>query len=442
MAEINVNGFGGANNVVEDFYAAKGVAAPKVVLNADVGLDSSLTKRAGKTLFITLANCHSLWSGNTCCLCVANGNLYRIRNGVATSVGVVAGPKYPMSYVDAEDKVYFSNPYQSGVFDPVTDTVSSWGVAPPPGPMLLSGTGGLPAGTYHICFTAVVNGEMSGNGPISEITLSSEGGIQILNRPSGSLVWATDANEPIFYLIGEVSKIIDLPNVEPLPSFMCSPPPFLENLCYAFGRIWGSLGSDVYYSQPFNLGWFKLASNRYSFEDNVTMIAKVPTGLFIGMEHRTRFLSGTIPEQMTQQDAGAGSVKGTLVYANNMPELGWTLGTPMKDFTDVPIWVTTEGVVVGSSTGKFFNLTKNKLKMALPGRGASLYRIREGMIQFLTSFKTGITGSGAGFTDPDTVYAFLHGHLDTHNKGIRDMSSRTKCSDSVECTVTRGGVVI
>lgn len=443
MAEINVNGFGGANNAVDNFYAAKGIAAPKVVLNADVSLDKSLTKRAGKTLYITLANAHSLWAGNLCCLCVADGVLYRIQNGAAVNVGTIAGPKYPVSFVDAEDNVYFSNPYSQGIFDPVTNTVSAWGVTLPIGPMIISGEGGLPAGTYRVCFTAVSGTELSGNGPISEITLTSTGGIQVLNRPAGALVWATEANEPIFYLIGQVAKIVDIPTVEPLPSFLCSPPPFLENLCYAFGRIWGSSGPEVYYSQPFNLGWFKLASNKYSFEDTVTMIAKVPTGLFIGMENRTRFLAGTIPEQMQQQDAGAGSVKGTLAYCNNMPELGWVLGTAEKDFVDVPVWMTQEGIVVGSPSGHFFNITKNKLKMAIPNsRGASLYRIREGMIQYLTSFKAGVTGSGAGFTDADTVAAFLHGHIDTHNEFTRDMGSRTKATDEAICEVRRGGVLI
>jgi hypothetical protein len=442
MAEININGLSGANNVTENFYSAKGVAEPRVVLNSDVNLDGSLTARHGKTLFVTLSGCHSLWAGNLACLCAADGILYRIRNGAKENLGTIAGPKYPLSYLDAEDRVYISNPYWQGILDPVTNAISSWGVTLPAGPMLLSGEGGLPAGTYRVCFTAMSGTELSGNGPISEITLTATGGIQVLNRPSGALVWATDANEPIFYLIGQVAKIAEIPTVEPLPSFMCSPPPFLENLCYAFGRIWGSSGPEVYYSQPFNLGWFKLASNRYSFEDTVTMIAKTTTGLFIGMEHRTRFLAGTIPEQMQQQDAGAGSVKGTLAYCNNMPELGWTLGTPEKDFVDVPVWVTTEGIVVGSPSGKFFNITKNKLKMAIPGRGASLYRIREGMIQFLTSFKAGVTGSGAGFTDPDTVYAFKHGHIDTHSEAIREMGSRTKCSDEATVEVRRGGVLI
>jgi hypothetical protein len=308
--------------------------------------------------------------------------------------------------------------------------------------MLLSGDGNLPAGTYHVCMTNVSGSEISGNSPISEITLAAEGGIQVLNRPAGALVWATDSDEGIFYLVGAVNKIVDIPTVEPLPSFLCSPPPFMDNLCYAFGRMWGSVGHDVYYCMPFQLGLFKLASNVYHYEDEITMIAKVPTGLFIGMKNRTRFLAGTIPEQMTQMDAGAGAVKGTLAYCNQMPELGWTLGTQEKEFTDVPVWLTAEGIAVGANNGHIFNITKNKIKMGIPTQGASLYRNLEGVIQFLTSFKTGATGTGAGFIDSDTYNAFKDGRIDTHEQSNDSMGARVGFSDVASCKVYRGGVEI
>jgi hypothetical protein len=442
MSEINTAGFSGANNVAERFYSKKGILEPRVILNADVNTDGRLVIRKGKTLFITLAGAHSLWAGNTCMLCAANGILYRIAQGVATNIYSVTGPKYPLSYVDAEDKVYISNPYWQGVFDPSTNTVTSWGVAVPPGPMLLSGTGNLPAGTYHVCMTNVSGSEISGNSPITSLTLTSEGGIQVLNRPSGALVWITDSDEGIFYLAGATNKIVDISTVEPLSTFLCSPPPYMENLCYAFGRIWGSVGSDVYYSMPFKPGLFKLASNVYHFEDTVTMIAKVPTGLFIGMGKRTRFLAGTVPEQMAVKDAGAGAIKGTLTYCNNMPELSWTLGTPEKDFKDVPMWTSEEGIVIGLASGNLLNVTKNKLKMGIPSQGASLYRNLDGIIQFLTSFKSGTTGSGAGFRDTDTYNAFKNGRIDTHEQANDTMGARVGFSDVASCKVYRGGVEI
>lgn len=444
MAEIDVTGFSGANNVKteERFYSKGKTAEPRVILNADVDVTGQLISRVGKTLYLTLAGGHSLWSGISCMLCVAEETLYRIVDGTKVSIGTISGPKYPLSYVDADDKVYISNKYWQGIFDPATNGLSSWGVDPPPGPMLLSSSGSLPAGTYHVTMTNVTSGELSGNGPISSISLTSSGNIQILNRPSGAIVWITDVNESIFYRVGEVNEVAVIPSIEPLPSFLCSPPPYLDNLCYAFGRIWGSRDSDVYYSQPFKLGWFKLTSNKYSFDNEVTMIAKVPTGLFIGMNGRTKFLAGTVPEQMVQTDAGAGSVRGTLAYCNNMPELGWVLGTAEKDYVDVPVWVTSEGIVVGGANGKLFNITKNKVKMPIPSKGASLYRNLNGVIQYLTSFKTGVKGSGAGFEDSDTYSAFKHGHITTSDKVPRVSGSRSSFTDSATCQVYRGGVEI
>lgn len=440
--EININGFSGTNNANERFMSKPGIAEPRVILNSDVSLSGNLIKRKGQTLFIALSGAHSLWAGITCMLCVAGGVLYRIVQGTAVSVGSVGGPQYPVSFMEAEDKVYFSNPYAQGIFDPVAGTSSTWGVPQPPGAMLLSGNGNLAPGTYHITMTNVTNGELSGNGPIADITLSAEGGIQILNRPTGAIVWVTDADEGIFYRVGSTSQIVDIPTVEPLPTFLCSPPPFLENLCYAFGRMWGSSGTDVYYSEPFKPGLFKLASNKFPFDSNVTLIAKVPTGLFIGMADRTVFLAGAEPNQMVQSDAGAGSIRGTLDYCNNLPDLGSTLGTPEKGFVDVPVWLTTEGIVAGNGSGKLYNLTKNKIKIPIPSQGASLYRNLEGVFQFLTAFRSGTSGSGAGAVDTETQNAFKNGMIDLLRKYLNGTSSRAAFTDSATCTVTRNGVLI
>ena len=444
MGELDIKGFSGANNVKTDerFYSKSGIAEPRVILNADVDLTGKLIIRKGMTLFINLPGAHSLWSGKNCMLCAANGILYRNVQGVAINLGSISGPKYPLSYEDVDDKVYISNPYWQGILDPSTNTLSPWGISLPPGPMLLSGSGNLPAGTYHVCLTNVSGSEISGNGPITTITLTTEGGIQILNRPSGALAWITDSDEYVFYLVGATSQIVDIPTIEPLLSFLCSPPPYMENICYAFGRIWGSVGSDMYYCEPYRLSWFKLAGNKFSFDSVITVIAKASTGLFVGMEERTIFLLGTDPEQMQEIDAGAGSVKGSLAYCNNLPDLGSILGTPEKGFVDVPVWMTEEGIVAGNSTGKLYNLTKNKIKTSKPSRGASLYRNLEGVFQFLVSFKRGATGSGKGFSDHDTDKVFTDKRIDIHNVMDGIMGSSAGFADSATCTVTRGGIEV
>lgn len=444
MAEINVKGFSGANNVKETdrFFVRPGIAEPRVILNADVDIVGHINKRLGKTLHITLSGAHSLWAGNNCMMCAANNSLYRIAQGVATSVGSITGPYCPLNYIDVDDEVYISNPYWQGVFNPSTNSLSSWGIEIPPGPMLLLGNGNLPAGTYHVCMTNVSGTEISGNSPISSITLTSMGGIQVLNRPAGALVWVTEANEPIFYLVGALDSIVNVSTVEPLPSFLCSPPPYLDNLCYAFGRIWGSRESSVYYSEPFKPGWFKLATNRFDYDSTITMIAKVPTGLFVGMNNDTKFMAGTDPSQMVQTDVGQGAVKGTLTYRNNLPDLSSVLGTAEKVIDSVPIWVSGYDVVAGNTSGKIYNLTKGRIKMSKSNSGASLCRDINGSFYFLTNFKRGVTGSGSILTDADTNQVFEDGRIDVHNKYPDDMTHRLGFSDSASCKVYRDGVEI
>jgi len=438
---IYVNRYAGMNNVKtsEGFYAdaENRIVEPRLILNADVDLEGRLIKRGGTTLFISLPGAHSLWGGKTCMLCVAGGRMYRNVQGVAVDVGAVDGSTWPVSYLEAEGLVYASTPYWQGIFNPVTNTISAWGVTPPPGPMMLSTTGGLPAGTYAVCYTNIVDGELSGNGPISMITLTAEGGIQLLNRPAGAIVWMTDTNESVFFRAGEVDTIVDLPTVEPLPSFLCSPPPYLENLTYAYGRIWGSNGPVVHYSEPFRFGWFKLTSNRFDYEDDVTLIAKVPTGMFIGLKKKTYFLSGTEPSKMAQMEAGAGAVKGTLAYCNNMPYLADIMGTQEKVINDVPVWRSEDGIVAGNAAGRLFILTKNKLNMGTPEHGASLYRDLNGVIQFLTSSRQGV-----GSSDAETIAALKAGKVPQSEVSLMGPGSYAGFSDSVDVVQTRGGVVV
>lgn len=440
---ISINAFSGMNNVKQDegFFSAEGVAEPRIILNADLGINQSIAARPGTTRILSLTAGHSLWAGLRCALFVDSGTLYRFTPPGSVSIGAISNRGYPVDYIDVDDKVYFSNPFCKGIFDPATNTTSDWGLLPPPGPMLLTGSGSLSPGVYNVAMTSSNGDEISGTGPITSIELTAEGGVQVLNRPSGAEVWCTDANEYIFYRIGETSKIVSIPTVEPCPSLMCSPPPFLSNLCYAFGRIWGSSGKTVYYSQPFKFGWFRLSANRFEFDSDVTIIAKVPTGLFIGMKDKTRFLAGTEPEVMQQSDAGAGSIAGTLAYCNNMPELGDVLGTPEKGYVDVPVWRTTEGLVAGNASGRLFNLTKNKLIFGIPDRGASLYRNFGGVLQFLTSAKAGTGGSGAGFFDADTLAALKAGRFDISSAKANAIGSGARMSETVSCDLYRNGVL-
>jgi hypothetical protein len=440
---IDINAFSGMNDVQDDtFFIRRGVAQPKVILNADVDASGVIKKRSGKTLRVTLSGSHSLWAGLSCMLCAAGGRLYRLNGTTKTDLGAITGTEYPLSYEEVDDIVYISNPYWNTKFDPSTNALSSWGVVQPLAPILLSSTGNLPIGVYYVCMTNVVNGVLSGNGPISTISLTSVGGIQVLNRSSGAIVWCTDQNEGVFYRVGEVGTIVDIPTVEPLPSFLCTPPPLMSNLCYAFGLMWGSVGKDVYYSQPFQPTWFRTNLNKFSFDSDVTLIAKVPTGLFIGMTDKTVFLNGTEPDKMVQTSVGAGAVRGSLAYCNNVPALGDVLQTVEKGHNNVPLWRSLDGIVIGNSAGKLYNLTKDKVTMDAVNVGASLYRNVGGSFNFITSSQTGVSGSAQMPLNEETLTLFEDGEVSQHEFTHRGMGTTASISDVATCEVRRGGVII
>jgi len=80
--------------------------------------------------------------------------------------------------------------------------------------------------------------------------------------------------------------------------------------------------------------------------------------------------------------------------------------------------------------------------MGIPDQGASLYRNLDGVIQYLTSFKSGVTGTGKGFRDEETYNAFKNGQIDIHNKTLEQEATRVGFTDVASCKVYRGGVEI
>jgi hypothetical protein len=415
LPDIAINGFSGMNNIktTEGFYAAEGIAEPRILLNADVDISQGIIVRSGTTKVVDLPGAHSLWGGNQCTLVAALGTLYRFRNDAVTPLGVIVDGGILLSYADVDNVVCFSNRYCNGIFDPLANTLRSWGTPPPQGPMLLTGAGSLVPGVYNVCMTYTVNGKLTGTSPVSTIELFSTGGIQVINRPTDATVWCTEVNESTFFKIGNVSKIVAPATVEPCPSFLCTPPPQFSILCYAFGRVFGAIDNMVYYSEPWEFEWFRLPFNKLKFDAEVTIIAQVPTGLFIGNRRRTVFMQGVEPATMKEFHAGAASIPGSLAYCNNVPELGDILGTPEKGYVDVPVWITAEGVVAGNSAGRLFNLTKHKLKFNVPDQGASLYRTHNGAFQYLSSFKRGAATSAANFSDEAICEVYRNGKLIT-----------------------------
>jgi len=414
MKPIRMDRFTGMNNVksTEGLFVDRGVVEPRIVLNADVTAKGRIECRDGYTKIIDLEDGHSEWAGATCHLVMDGTTLKRVLGRTAMTIGDIGGIKARTWYAEVGHLVYISNRYANRIFNPATNSLGDWGLPIPNGPVLTATTGGLEPGVYYVCLTSYDNTpNLSGSSPIAGIELTSSGGISVTNRSANTMVWCTDPNDHIFYRIGDVDAITHVPTVEPLPTLFVNQPPYMDYLCHAFGRMWGMRDNILYYSEPFHLDWFKLGTNRFEFATPGTMIARMRTGLFIGCDDRTYCLLGTEPSQMRQLDVGSGAIPGTLVYANNIIELGDTISPPEKKHVSVPVWVSQEGFVAGNPAGRIFNLSQGKVKFAPGSEGAALYRQRDGDFQVLTSFYSGPDNDSVGISDEATIEVMRNGKV-------------------------------
>jgi len=386
---IIIDQFVGMNNIKTEEGR---INEPRLILNADVNTEGQIIRRAGYQSHIALPGSHSLAAFTGTMLCAAGGKLYELRTGIAVEICSIDGPTdEPLDYAKVDHRIYISNKYWKKIYDPSDSSVSDWGIPLPDQPVAVQSSGNMPSGVYRLCFTRLVNGELSGNGLITEIYLDSDNsGISILNRDPDEILWLTDPNGETFYKQGDVDSVSACMYVETLPTFLCSPPPFLENIVFAFGRMWGSVDNTLYYSEPYKLGLFRLDLNKFEFPYDITLVASTIGGLFVGTKEATYSLLGANPAEMRQTSVGTGSVPGTLTYCNNVKEMGDVLSPEEKIHNSVPIWVTQDGIVIGNASGRLFNLSNLKTNVdPSEHRGASLYRSRNGVFQFLSSFRMG-----------------------------------------------------
>ncbi len=411
---LKIDQFKGMNNV----DPRRDVASPHVIHNLDVTQKGVLSKRAGYVKIATLVNAHSLFAFETDLYCFAEGSVYTFslwrvsQNGDLTEVGEIVSDNVVYS-VKLENFVYLASKSWLKILNITTGVLRDWGVAVPTvAPIVTVVSGSLPAGAYKLCFTTTdAEGRMSGAGPITSVELASSGKIAISNT-AGYDVWITDTNGSEFYYAGNVSSIEQPVDIDILPTLLVRPPEPMEHVVFWNGRIWGSIGKDVVYSEPFAYEWFK-DENFLPFEDDIVMIADSNGGLFIGTKTKTYFVDAELNISTVDN---VGVVTGTLTKTS-FTKLG----------QDIPVWVTQKGIVAGVE-GKVVYLTVEKVKFDVGAKGASIFTRKKGMAKLMTSMEQ---PSSVGFGDSVTAEVIRNGKVINVAEFQRDQQDDMVLSESV-----------
>jgi hypothetical protein len=359
-------------------------------LNVDIDETGQLKRRRGFALARAGA-AHSLWSSGQTCLFVAGSTLYRLKAdyNAEALIGVTADA--PVSYCEVAGRVYWSNGFEAGVVE--ADAARWWGIAIPPLPGAAAIVGSMTAGTYLFTLTfSRADGQESGAPVAGRIDLEDGAGIRFtmvtpadpllvrktlyLSQPNGDVLYRAmeiDAGDVTADYLGDVVNL-----VTPLDRLLLERAPAGQVVAHHNGRMYVASGPVLHYSQPYGYELFDLREYIAIDGTDITIVAPVTDGVFVGTRERVVFLQGQGPDTfVVQEKAAHAAIPGTLAYFDTD---GASLELPGKR---AAMFATAAGLAVVSDGGVFIDLTQRKYVMPAYQRGAGLYRSDGGQQRYV-----------------------------------------------------------
>jgi hypothetical protein len=364
-------------------------------VNYDIDDEGRIERRVGRDRVYTGSiQAGTLWSGKDRTLFVEGGDLkelLRMSNGsyaaltLHASVGV-----YPMSYLELNGQVYYSNPLVSGVITKI-GVSRPWGLpAPVTQPNLTAGGPGgqLAIGRYQVAVTFLTSdGEESGTGVAAEVEVTTDGGTISLSSfpppPSGAAyvrVYCSHVHGEGLYRVADlpantsIYQIVAVSNVATalLRTQFCERPPAGQLLEYHNGRVYIASGNVVWMTEPLRYGCVHQGRGFLLFPKPVTVLKAVSDGLFVCSD-LTYFIQGFDTPQLKQREV--------LPYGGV-----YNTGVDLPNY-DAVAWFSHQGITLGARSGEILNVMQDRVAVAQYGSGVMQVREMNGTRQIIANLK-------------------------------------------------------
>lgn len=366
-----------------------------VARNVDIDKTGRLARRAGYTSQVPGA-AHSLWSnpqGSLCLFCQGT-SLYQLNADYSTTLLKTLTCALPVSYVQAADRVYFSNGVDTGVLD--SGAVRSWGLPVPALPTVALGTGQMPAGRYQLTMTWLrADMQESGASLAMVIDVQEDNSALVLTdipvsddpTVAGKIIYLSPFNGELLY------AAMTLPNAQtsatyandtteltrPLDTQFFQPAPAGQIVTFYRGRLYVACGDTLYGSEGYGYEWFDL--RKYlQLDGRITLLAPMTdfemfdhartSGFFVGTENSCGVIVGTdITDMQYVPKTSYGAIEGSLAMVDASVFGGGEAGA-----RELPAWLTTGGLCVGMPGMQVRNLTRGRFTFDVGARGAALFQ--------------------------------------------------------------------
>lgn len=182
--------------------------------------------------------------------------------------------------------------------------------APNPVPIAIATTGGLPAGRYQVCFTALgADGESASTEPV-QFSLPDGGGIAFSGLTAGTLIYATGPDGEVFNELPGGDYLSLGNDGPPCDTFMLSAMPAGQALAHYKGSLLVARGRWLYVSEPYRYGLYNARRGFMPFPGEITVVQPCEDGVYVCAD-KTYWLPGdplaTTPVVLLPYGALAGS---------------------------------------------------------------------------------------------------------------------------------------
>ncbi len=199
-----------------------------------------------------------------------------------------------------------------------------------------------------------------------------------------------DVNEDIYYtnasVNGYVKNGIDTRFTDPGINYKKVPPPG-QHIEHYNGRNYIAQNQTIWITDAYALGRVDMRKGFISMKDEVTMIKAVDDGIYVSIgdindRSSIIFLGGSGPEDFIYKVvADYGAIEGTAVKPRSAFLEDGIDGTTV-------MWTSRKGICRGANGGNFKNLTASRYEVPNNRYGAGLFKLENGIPQYIASLWT------------------------------------------------------
>lgn len=186
------------------------------------------------------------------------------------------------------------------------------------------------------------------------------------------------------------------PVVNPSPTLpdtrgkLIGPPPMATALTHFNGRIYLAQDRTVWATELYLYHYVDKTRNFLPFESEVTLLAAVGDGFYVGTEDAVYYLTGPFAQMRRQVVLRTGAVRGSAVMAPGSvvsPPQFRTQG--LAQSRPAVMFLTRDGVCAGYDNGLVYNLTEDRVVFPDAVQAAAVLRQQDGMNQYLVTTSSG-----------------------------------------------------